>query len=111
MTRATGDIELTTVILPHPAEAIAQTDDRSPSSTPYDTEHEVPNGDLIGQGLAPTDGGPAAWRLLVAAFVFEALLWGIDSSQLRTENIWLTKIEHRLPSVFRSLPKLLFACA
>ena len=109
MSRAIGDIELTTVIFPHPTEAIAQNDDRSLSSTPYDIEHEVPNGDVIGQGLAPTDGGSAAWRLLVAAFVFEALLWGIDSSQLRTENIWLTKIEHRLPFVFRSVPKLLFS--
>lgn len=28
------------------------------------------------QGLAPVDGGFAAWRLLCAAFMFEALLWG-----------------------------------
>ena len=26
--------------------------------------------------LPPYDGGIAAWRLLIAAFVFEALLWG-----------------------------------
>jgi hypothetical protein len=26
--------------------------------------------------LQPADGGVAAWRLLCAAFVFEALLWG-----------------------------------
>lgn len=30
--------------------------------------------------LAPTDGGSAAWRLLIAAFVFEALLWGFPLS-------------------------------
>lgn len=26
--------------------------------------------------LQPADGGFAAWRVLIAAFVFEALLWG-----------------------------------
>lgn len=26
--------------------------------------------------LPAADGGLAAWRLLIAAFVFEALLWG-----------------------------------
>lgn len=26
--------------------------------------------------LSPVDGGHAAWKLLFAAFVFEALLWG-----------------------------------
>ncbi|TVY85392.1 Fujikurins efflux protein [Lachnellula suecica] len=30
--------------------------------------------------LLPADGGPAAWRLLIAAFVFEALLWGFPIS-------------------------------
>jgi hypothetical protein len=29
-----------------------------------------------GQHLELSDGGAAAWRLLLAAFVFEALLWG-----------------------------------
>lgn len=29
--------------------------------------------------LPPADGGIAAWRLLIAAFVFEALLWGSSS--------------------------------
>jgi hypothetical protein len=31
-------------------------------------------------GLPPVDGGLAAWRLLLAAFVFEALLWGFPLS-------------------------------
>ncbi|KAK5957933.1 hypothetical protein OHC33_001123 [Knufia fluminis] len=31
-------------------------------------------------GLQATDRGPAAWRLLIAAFVFEALLWGFPLS-------------------------------
>jgi hypothetical protein len=29
--------------------------------------------------LPAADGGLAAWRLLIAAFVFEALLWGQSS--------------------------------
>ena len=32
------------------------------------------------QCLAPADRGAAAWRLLGAAFVFEALLWGKSST-------------------------------
>jgi hypothetical protein len=31
---------------------------------------------VIEQYLEPADSGAAAWRLLGAAFVFEALLWG-----------------------------------
>ena len=26
--------------------------------------------------LKPVDGGSAAWRVLLAAFMFEAILWG-----------------------------------
>lgn len=29
------------------------------------------------QQLKPADGGIAAWKVLFAAFMFEALLWGI----------------------------------
>jgi hypothetical protein len=32
--------------------------------------------DVVVQQLEPADGGTAAWRLLIAAFIFEALLWG-----------------------------------
>jgi hypothetical protein len=46
----------------------------STSSTTINSSNE-PYDALI-QELEPADGGPAAWRLLVAAFVFEALLWG-----------------------------------
>ena len=35
---------------------------------------EEPGG---GQQLPPTDRGPEAWKVLFAASVFEALLWGI----------------------------------
>lgn len=31
---------------------------------------------VVQQHLEPADSGPAAWRLLGAAFVFEALFWG-----------------------------------
>jgi len=31
---------------------------------------------VIQQHLEPVDSGVAAWRLLCAAFVFEALFWG-----------------------------------
>ncbi|KAI0509761.1 major facilitator superfamily domain-containing protein [Xylaria bambusicola] len=34
----------------------------------------------VEQELAPVDGGPAAWKLLCAAFMFEALLWGFPLS-------------------------------
>lgn len=50
----------------------------TPASSDSNSNHDV---DLEGklpaaQHLRPTDGGVAAWRLLLAAFVFEALLWG-----------------------------------
>ncbi|KAF2716712.1 MFS general substrate transporter [Polychaeton citri CBS 116435] len=37
-------------------------------------------GENHGQSLPQYDGGRAAWRLLLAAFVFEALLWGFPLS-------------------------------
>jgi hypothetical protein len=38
---------------------------------------EQEGGEAEGQSLLPCDGGRAAWRLLMSAFIFEALLWGI----------------------------------
>lgn len=38
---------------------------------------DVGEENVVIQQLSPADGGPAAWRLLIAAFVFEALLWGL----------------------------------
>jgi predicted MFS family arabinose efflux permease len=46
----------------------------SPNQHPEDAE---PN---IASNLQPTDSGFAAWRLLLTAFVFEALLWGFPLS-------------------------------
>lgn len=37
---------------------------------------DTPSGEMVIQELAPADGGRAAWGMLAAAFVFEALLWG-----------------------------------
>ncbi|KAK8073440.1 hypothetical protein PG994_004339 [Apiospora phragmitis] len=42
------------------------------------------------QGLAPVDGGAAAWKLLCAAFVFEALLWGKHSDLLSATKLPLS---------------------
>ncbi|KAJ5950285.1 uncharacterized protein N7479_008698 [Penicillium vulpinum] len=38
------------------------------------------NAEFINQQLEPTDHGPAAWKLLGTAFVFESLLWGFPLS-------------------------------
>lgn len=37
-------------------------------------------GDPFGQSLPPADHGWPAWRLLLAAYIFEALLWGFPLS-------------------------------
>jgi hypothetical protein len=80
MLLTTENIELTTTVISSPpVEASTANDDGSPSSRPWNKDSE---NDMTDQTLAPADGGPAAWRLLVAAFVFEALLWGIDSPEL-----------------------------
>lgn len=44
------------------------------------------------QELAPVDGGTSAWRLLCAAFMFEALLWGTSIPADRTRQKRLTSI-------------------
>ncbi len=38
------------------------------------------DGPEIGGHLEPTDGGSSAWRLLCAAFVFEGVLYGTQTS-------------------------------
>ena len=57
----------------------------SPSAThTQEVEDLELNDDFVSSGqvsnLPPTDGGPQACRLLIAAFVFEALLWGFPLS-------------------------------
>lgn len=49
--------------------------DNSNQQINNDAEHEGSGVD-IEQSLPPCDGGAAAWKLLMTAFVFEALLWG-----------------------------------
>lgn len=48
---------------------------RNTSDTEAELQAEDP--ERVYQQLKPVDGGPAAWRLLIAAFVFEAILWGL----------------------------------
>jgi hypothetical protein len=36
----------------------------------------IEEGEITIQQLKPADRGPDAWKLLITAFVFEALLWG-----------------------------------
>jgi hypothetical protein len=43
----------------------------------YLAGHErVPGEDALMQQLKPVDGGATAWTVLIAAFVFKAVLWG-----------------------------------
>ncbi|KAB8301026.1 hypothetical protein EYC80_002949 [Monilinia laxa] len=51
---------------------------RDASDTETGTETDDP--ERVYQQLLPVDGGPAAWRLLIAAFIFEAILWGFPIS-------------------------------
>ena len=55
------------------------------------------------QSLPRCDGGWAAWRLLMAAFVFEALLWGVLNS---VGSLW-TADTFRFPTQFRSISGIL----
>lgn len=42
----------------------------------HSTNHVSTESPPTATSLPAADGGLAAWRLLIAAFVFEALLWG-----------------------------------
>ncbi|KUJ19149.1 MFS general substrate transporter [Mollisia scopiformis] len=41
---------------------------------------DVEGRNIVIQQLKPVDGGPDAWKVLIAAFIFEALLWGFPIS-------------------------------
>lgn len=72
-----SNTELVTVALPQSAILPTAVEDHGRTSQrPQDEERDPWNGRRREQELAPVDGGPAAWRLLCAAFMFEALLWG-----------------------------------
>ncbi|KAF8861309.1 MFS general substrate transporter [Acephala macrosclerotiorum] len=49
-------------------------------SDQYRGVRDVEGRDIVIQQLKPVDGGPDAWKVLIAAFVFEALLWGFPIS-------------------------------
>lgn len=69
--------ELARVAVPQPATLSTSIEDLDGTRQPSrDEVGEPPNSGRAEQELAPVDGGSAAWRLLSAAFMFEALLWG-----------------------------------
>jgi len=68
-TTATTEIELTVAV----EQQVATNTSVEASTANAEQEAE-------GHSLPPVDGGKAAWRLLCAAFVFEALLWGFPLS-------------------------------
>ena len=69
--------------------------------------------DVNGQSLPPYDGGRAAWSLLLAAFVFEALLWGPTMGSVKAvldfATILLLTTSNRLSIIIRRLPGLLLS--
>ena len=71
-----SDFELRTVVDPQPVMAASASELRERASPPLDIENEPTNRWGTEQELAPVDGGPAAWKLLFVAFMFETLLWG-----------------------------------
>jgi hypothetical protein len=60
----------------HELETVVERSEAGVDNVP-DATRPNEDGNIDGQSLPPYDGGKAAWRLLLAAFVFEALLWGI----------------------------------
>ncbi|KAJ8123793.1 hypothetical protein ONZ43_g336 [Nemania bipapillata] len=77
------DTELVTITRPQLVATTSVFHDckRTPSPAPFqDAECDPADVRRTEQELAPVDGGPAAWKLLCAAFIFEALLWGFPLS-------------------------------
>lgn len=82
-----SNTELVTVALPQSAILPTAVEDHERTSQqPQDEERDPWNGRQREQELAPVDGGPAAWRLLCAAFMFEALLWGMFISLVELDG-------------------------
>ncbi len=61
-------------------------DDVTRTGVAYNNEAGDTESTSNAQSLPPADGGRAAWRLLLAAFVFEALLWGPLIQQTRSDD-------------------------
>lgn len=73
-----------------------------PTQDTHDASTREPGPD---QQLEPADSGPAAWRMLFAAFMFEGLLWGLLS---KINLLTITdRPKSRIPAFFWSLPELL----
>lgn len=68
MSQSNTSVELTTATIPN---EYSEDLERETGTTFFSDQ---------ASSLAPTDRGFAAWRLLLAAFVFEALLWGFPLS-------------------------------
>lgn len=80
-TFAMSNTELAPITVSQSASLSVPVDDPARMHQPtQDEEGDPSNGGRVEQELAPVDGGPAAWKLLCAAFVFEALLWGKPTS-------------------------------
>jgi len=47
-----------------------------PPASLHDNNPNVETNGVVVQQLKPADEGLAAWKMLIVAFVFEALLWG-----------------------------------
>ncbi|KAG8157901.1 hypothetical protein KVR01_012173 [Diaporthe batatas] len=77
-----SETELTRIAVQRPVASLTVAEDIERTRRP--SRHEEGDtsnsGQIAEQALAPVDGGLAAWRLLCAAFVFEALLWGFPLS-------------------------------
>jgi hypothetical protein len=58
------------------------------------------------QALEPADGGASAWKMLLGAFVFEAVLWGRFNQEI--SSAFLTYI-YRLSIVIWCFSELLFS--
>ena len=63
----------------------------------------------VDQQLKPADGGITAWKVLFAAFMFEALLWGKLTHHyiLNPSRSSFNLIFSRLSHLFRRLSRLL----
>lgn len=77
--------------------------DRPPHGIQREISQDV---GVVEQYLQPADRGPAAWRLLGVAFIFEALLWGkVLLPALFTLESYVKIL--RVSAFFRSISKLL----
>lgn len=86
-----SDTELAHVAVRHSAPFSTPIEDLERTHQPsQDEDGDVSNAGRVEQELAPVDGGSAAWRLLCAAFVFEALLWGKTDNVDGTRYVRLT---------------------